>query len=380
MDYEDRIRTLADRAKKQKEHISTEEATKTALVMPFIAALDYDIFNPLEVIPEYTADIGTKKGEKVDYAIKQNDKIIMLIECKWHGCDLNNEHASQLFRYFSSTEARFGILTNGLIYRFFSDLEQPNKMDERPFYEFNILNFESHQIDELKKFTKHHFSLEDIITTASTLKYTGAVKKILGQELLDPSESFVRFFASQIYDGKLTKSVLEQFKEIVKDARNQFINNKINDRLKSVLAQATTPEEKQDKNTKQKEPSSSENAILRTEEEMQAYYMVKAILRASVASNRIYMRDHKNYRLILLDNTNRKPICRLYFSDSAKKQIMLFNNDSKEKLPIRDLNDIFSHAETLLTTIDEYENKKTSTDEATNQAVQGKTTSEYEHA
>ena len=179
MDLIDKIKDIAARIPKQIEFIKTEEATKNAFIMPFISALGYDVFNTLEVIPEFTADIGTKKGEKVDYAIKKDDDIIILIECKWSGADLQKEHASQLYRYFSATESRFAILTNGVDYLFYSDIDEPNKMDSKPFFIFNILDFQDHQITELKKFTKAAFSLDDILTTASTLKYTGAIKKVL---------------------------------------------------------------------------------------------------------------------------------------------------------------------------------------------------------
>jgi len=159
MDLIDRIKDLASRIPNQIEHIQTEEATKNAFIMPFISALGYDVFNPTEVIPEFTSDIGTKKGEKVDYAIKKDDDIIILIECKWSGADLHQDQASQLYRYFSTTEARFAILTNGITYEFYSDIDEPNKMDSKPFFTFNILGFQDHQINELKKFTKSAFSL-----------------------------------------------------------------------------------------------------------------------------------------------------------------------------------------------------------------------------
>jgi len=145
--------------------------------MPFISALGYDVFNSTEVISEFTVDIGAKKGEKVDYAIKKEGEIIILIECKWSGADLHQDHASQLYRYFSATEARFAILTNGIDYEFYSDIDESNKMDSKPFFTFNIPNFQDHQIAELKKFIKSTFSLDDILTTASTFKYTGAIKK-----------------------------------------------------------------------------------------------------------------------------------------------------------------------------------------------------------
>ena len=138
MDFIDKIREFASRIPNQLGHIQTEEATKNALVLPFITALGYNVFDPTEVVPEFTADIGTKKGEKVDYAVLKDGKPILLFECKWCGTDLEREHASQLYRYFSVTDGRFGVLTNGIIYRFYSDLEKENKMDEKPFFEFIV--------------------------------------------------------------------------------------------------------------------------------------------------------------------------------------------------------------------------------------------------
>ncbi|WP_313033128.1 type I restriction endonuclease [Massilia alkalitolerans] len=157
MDLIDQLRTLATRIQNTKSLIQTEEATKNAMVMPFIQLLGYNVFDPTEVTPELVADIGTKKGEKVDYAILRNGDPIMLFECKKCGADLHINHAGQLFRYFHVTESRFGVLTNGLKYRFFTDLEQPNKMDDTPFFEFDILDFKERDVEELKKWTCQKF-------------------------------------------------------------------------------------------------------------------------------------------------------------------------------------------------------------------------------
>ncbi|RYZ96434.1 MAG: restriction endonuclease, partial [Moraxellaceae bacterium] len=162
MDFIDQLRMLSTRITNTKNLIQTEEATKNSMVMPLIQILGYNVFDPLEVTPELISDIGTKKGEKVDYAILKDGKPIMLFECKKAGADLHINHASQLFRYFHVTAARFGVLTNGLVYRFFTDLEQPNKMDEKPFFEFNILDFKERDVDELKKFAKAAFDLDTI--------------------------------------------------------------------------------------------------------------------------------------------------------------------------------------------------------------------------
>ena len=136
MDLIDTLTALSNRIPKVLKTIQTEEATKNALIMPFIQALGYNVFDPFEVAPEYTADVGTKKNEKVDYVIMREDRPCILIECKSSSTNLNINHASQLFRYFGVTEARFAILTNGIDYKFFTDIEAPNKMDERPFSNF----------------------------------------------------------------------------------------------------------------------------------------------------------------------------------------------------------------------------------------------------
>ncbi len=352
MDLVDKIKELASRIPKQLEHIKTEEATKNAFVMPFINALGYDVFNPLEVVPEFTADVGTKKGEKVDYAIKKDDSIVMLIECKWCGCDIAKEHPTQLYRYFSVTESRFGILTNGIVYRFFSDIEEKNKMDLKPFSEFNILNFEDLQMEELKKFTKSSFDLEDILATASTLKYTGAIKKIFGEEIANPSDEFVKFFASQVYSGVKTQAIITQFSKIVKDALNQFIREKINDRLKSALNDVRDPEPEETEEAKTAE--NAENEAVANEEEIEGYHIVKAIVRDAVDVKRVSMRDTKSYCGILLDDNNRKPICRLHFKSATKKYLATFCQKDETKHLVSNVNDIYNFSEEIKSSLSEY--------------------------
>jgi len=351
MDLIDKINDISSRIEKQIDHIKTEEATKNAFIMPFISALGYDIFNPLEVIPEFTADVGSKKGEKVDYAIKKGNDVIILIECKWSGANLSKDNASQLKRYFHVTDARFGILTNGIIYKFYSDLEQPNKMDTKPFFEIDLSNFEPHQIEELKKFNKESFSIENILTTASKLKYTHAIKKVLMEELESPSEEFVRFFLSRVYDGVKRQNVIEEFTDIVKDARSQFINDQITSRLKSAMTSDRKTSLEPETNTPDELSLDVDHGIVTTDEEIEAYNIVKAMLREVVDVKRIFMRDTKSYCGILLDDNNRKPICRLHFNYS-QKYIGIINDDKKEvRIAINDLDELFSHSDILKETV-----------------------------
>jgi len=347
-----KIQEIANRFQKQKENIQTEEATKNALVMPFIISLGYDVFNPVEVTPEYIADVGIKKGEKIDYVIKKDKKVIILIECKSVNSNLNKAQASQLYRYFSTTKARVAILTNGITYQFFSDIEEPNKMDSKPFFVFNILDFEEHHIDELEKLTKQHFSIENIVKTAIILKYKNNIKEILNKEMENPSEDFVRFFASKIHTGRLTKQAIDQFKDLVKDARNEFVNEKVNEQLKfNLISNLSSKDE--DQNNK-KEQNIKNDGIITTQEEIDAYNIVKSMLRNTVDVRRITMRDKKSYCNILLDNNNRKIICRLYFNNS-KKYISFIKDKKENKISISDLNDIFQYSENIQASIIEHE-------------------------
>lgn len=353
MDFIDRVRELSQKAQKAREQVQTEEATKNALVMPFINnVLEYNVFDPTEVVPELTADVGIKKGEKVDYALLKEGKPLILFECKSVGTDLSKEQASQLYRYFSATEARFGVLTDGIVYRFYSDLEQPNLMDAKPFFEFNLLDFEESHVEELKKFSKSSFNLDAIRTTASELKYTKEIEKMLAEEWTAPSEDFVRFLVSRVYSGHKTQAVIQQFTPMAKLAFQQFISGRIKDRLRSALAveTASLDDAQQQPATPQPKSATPTSDITTTIEELQAYYIVKSMLREVVDPKRIIMRDAKSYCAILLDDNNRKPICRLYL-DSVRKQVGLFDErKNEERVSIEHLDDIYTYAEKLKAT------------------------------
>ena len=355
MDFIEKIQEIAQRIPKQIVHIQTEEATKNAFVMPFIQALGYNIFNPAEVIPEFTADVGTKKGEKVDYAIVKDGSIAVLIECKWCGQCLDGCHASQLYRYFSVTDARFGILTNGIFYRFFSDIDETNKMDSKPFFEFDLQSFDDDKVAELKKFSKSAFNLDNILTTASELKYTGTIKKLFAEELSNPSPDFVRFFAAQVYSGRLTQPVMNQFTGIVKQALSQSLREKVNDRLKSALAV-----DQDDKNTEiaaeitvDEGQQKAGDVIETTPDEVEAFNIIKAIGREVVQVSRIIMRDKKRYCGILFDDNNRKPICRLHFN-GQQKYLGLIKEKEEDKVPINSVDDIFQYGDRIKETLKEY--------------------------
>lgn len=364
MDFIDQLRVLGARIATTKDIIQTEEATKNAMIMPFIQILGYNVFDPLEVTPELIADIGTKKGEKVDYAILRDGKPIILFECKKSGGDLSINHAAQLFRYFHVTEARFGVLTNGLTYRFFTDLEQPNKMDEKPFFEFNILDFKERDVEELKKFAKAAFDLDTILTTANELKYTRVIQSKLAEWMMNPSEEFVRLVSAELVGTKrFTPQIKDQFTSVAKRAFEQLIGEKINERLKGAMAPESVtiaeraPQLSQQVNVENVNviPVVPEPTIVTSAEEVEAFHTIRAILRGTVPAKRVFMRDAQSYCAILLDDNNRKAVCRLRFNNTQKLKLGIFNDQKDELIhDLESIEDIFNYSEQIKATVHSY--------------------------
>lgn len=332
--FTEQLKGLATRVRNLKDSIATEEATKTAIVMPFFQALGYDVFNPLEFSPEFIADVGIKKGEKVDYAILKDGLPVILIECKSINEKLT-KHDSQLFRYFGTTTAKFSILTNGVEYKFFTDLEVPNKMDTTPFFVFNILELRENHINEISKFRKESFDLEGISSNASDLKYLNALKAYLIEQFETPDDEFVKFLVQQIYDGIKTKTTLEKFTPIISKGLQQIVNEKVNDKLNAALK--STGDNKI-QITLESEPQEvteiieiEDDGIVTTMEELETYSIVKVILKDTISPNRVFYRDNKSYFNVLIDDSIRKWIIRAYFTESRNYIVLNDAQNDKER-------------------------------------------------
>ncbi|MCT4665655.1 MAG: type I restriction enzyme HsdR N-terminal domain-containing protein [Flavobacteriales bacterium] len=344
MELKQKLNNLHERVDNLKAQITTEEATKNAFVMPFLQILGYDIFNPIEVVPEFTADLGTKKGEKVDYAIMKDGQPIIIIECK-HWKEKLDSHASQLHRYFNVTKSRFAILTNGVKYEFYTDLEKSNIMDSKPFLEINLDKLKDNNVKQLIKFQKENYNQNDILNSASSLKYIKALRVEFEKELESPSDELTKILVKRFFDGKLNSNRLENFKEYLASAIKSSINDTINNRLHKALSTQAEKEE---------EISIEDSKINTTEEELEGFQIVKAILRQKISSNQIAHRDTQSYFGILFEDNNRKPICRLYV-EGERKRIGLFDEDKKEiKHDIDSIEDIYKFSELLLATTEMY--------------------------
>lgn len=334
MDFADRILGLVDQFEAVKADIKTEEATKMSMVMPLLQALGYNVFNPNEVVPEYVADIGEKKGEKVDYAIMDNGIPVILIEAKACGVDLN-PHGNQLKRYFGPTlDARFAILTNGIEYRFYSDFDHANNMDTKPFLVVQLQpGIRETTIKELKKFHKDNFDSESILDNAQALKYTRELKNYLRAQLNEPEEDFLRFLVKQIYDGTVTKKILDRMEPIVIKAFGNFVDEMVSDQLNAAYRKAKETE------ATSAEPE-VENLIVTTNEEIEGYHIIKAMLRSRIDADRIQHKDTQSYFGIMVDGNIRKWFCRLFF-DSKKKFIVRRTDDGDERINIESLDDLY---------------------------------------
>ena len=325
--------------------VKTEEATKMSLVVPMLQTWGYDPFNPLEVTPEYTADVGVKQKEKVDYAIMKDGEPIILIECKPVGMQLDR-HGSQLFRYFSVCPAKIGILTNGVEYRFFSDTEHENQMDLVPFLTVNILDLKPGQEVQLSKFCREEFDMESLMPSIEALALKRQIQEAIARALDDPPEDVIKYFIRQVHDGQVTAKVMERFTPLIKDGLRSYFNDRVNARLQNAISDE--PEEIPD----------NIDGIVTTEDELNGYRIVQAICTELVDPSRLFIRDNKTYCNILLDDTNRQQVCRLYLNTS-KWYIGTFEEKTENKQAIEKLGDIYLHRDQILGSIKRYtENKE----------------------
>ena len=354
MDFKDQITQLAERISKQKDVIQTEEATKNAFIMPMIAVLGYDVFNPFEVVPEMDCDL-TRKGDRIDYAIKKDNATILLIECKHCGQNLDL-HNTQLAKYYAASNARFGILTNGIEYRFYADLDKINIMDKNPFLIVNMLNLSDNVIEQLKKFHKSYYNESDILSTAQELQITIQIKDLLIRNFQNPGEDFTRYFIRCLNDGKSTAKQVELYKPILKKSIASVINDIISDRLNVTIK--NEGQEQQDKESSITSDtnhttygvvySDAENGIATTQEEIDAYNIIRSILHKYISDDKILYKDFKSYFAIGIENPSYWWICRLAFGQRNKSIYFPAEGyKSQTKVNIDTIDDIFKYADKI---------------------------------
>ena len=292
------IQALAERVREALKEGLNEANTKTSLVLPFLNALGYDVFNHNEVALEYTSEWGTKKGEKVDIAVLRNGEPIILIECKALGEPLDTGKCSQLFRYFTTQSARIGILTDGQKYLLFSDIEKKNIMDDKPFLEIDMLNFNERFLPELQKLTKDSWDIDGVLSSAETLKYVRAIKLLIAKDIAEPSDFLVKYYAKQCFDGIIVSRVLNQFRMVVKRAFAEYISDQFSKRVNSIQVaaeqEAAQSQEVSEKNI-QALPHDEGDGIVTHDSEIWAYFIIRTLVSEVIDLSRVFLRDKKTY-------------------------------------------------------------------------------------
>ena len=341
MNLTEKINQLKDRAINLKDSLETEEATKNALIMPFLNALGYDVFNPLEVVPEYVADSRLKKDEKVDYAIMKDGAPAILVECKKVAIEKLDikKHAGQLFKYFTASKAKFIILTNGIVYKFFSDLEEKNILDKEPFFVFNLLDFKENQIENLSEFHKENFNVQKVFENAGDLKFIRQFAEVLENEYRNLSDDFVKHLIDKSnLECRKTNNVIEKHKTTAKEAFNMFMSKVMKTSLNLSLEEKTEDKPQEE--------------IVTTLEELEGYAIVKSLLYGVIDISRVTYRDNRSYFNVLLDDNIKKTVCRLYFNRS-QKYIAFLEGTKENKTPINSINDIFQFKEQIINKVSE---------------------------
>lgn len=353
--FSNELKTLSMRIAEQKETVKTEEATKMFFIVPFFQVLGYNVFNPFEFVPEYTADIQLKNGDKVDYAILLENKPVILIEAKHWEENLDN-HIGQLNKYFMSSSAKFGILTNGIEYRFYTDLDELNKMDKIPFLSFKITDLKDNVINELKKFKKDEFSVNKIMNTAEELKNTNSVFDFIAKQFDNPSDEFIKLVLTEIYNGIKTQNVIDKFQPIVKKSFNLFVNSFVNKRIENML-QSESISEKNIITQDDEVIEETTSKIITKEDEIQAFYIIKSILAGFIPLNKITYKDTENYFGILFDNKVTKWICRLKLGDLKKSIIFPEIPDVPPRCYIENLDDIYKYKNEIIKSAERFIDK-----------------------
>ena len=263
----------------------------------------------------------------------------MLIECKPANIKLTSNHKNQLYRYFSVSDVKIAVLTNGSIYQFFTDYDNPGRMDENPFLEVDLRYLTDQKIESLKLFTKDNFSLEKIQENVKELRYRQAIHEVLLGEIRYPSDELMHVIAKKVYSGVLTKSRMKYFERIIAEEIKDVFDNDYELDLSDIIT---------------------------IDEEIEGFYIVRAIVSEVIDSNRVSIRDVKSYCGILLDDNHHYPICRLYFNDLDNLVVAFFDSMQKdkhggkveEKIVINKVVDIYNYKEKLLDTVRAYEKIK----------------------
>ena len=280
---------------KATEKCANEAQTRLYLIEPIIQVLGYSSFD--DMLTEINAGWGAK-NDRADIGLlvkdKKNPEII--IECKSLGKKLTDKEASQLNNYFINTKnSKIGILTNGLEWRFYSvnNSTKSQNLFEIPFLVLDFSDINDELIEQLSKFHRNFLvtNLNELLDETQEFYFMQGFDKALSEELFEPSDDFIKAIFSRM-------DVKKNLTDTIKDKIKLLINsNSIQTALLKVI----------------EEESKSGNMVITTAEELKIYHTVKTILvhNKKIDAERITYRDQKNSFNVLVDNNNKKIVCKI---------------------------------------------------------------------
>lgn len=328
--------------------ITNEAQTKQYLISPILRAMGYDVNNPRDVIAEYTADFARKKGKKVDYVVKVDDEVVFLIECKHHTNKLEIQAREQLEMYFRRDEVeegRVAILTNGIIWKFYTDSHTERKLDDEPFYVLNLHDKSTYS--KLESFTSDNFDTDKALKDAKEKKeilsmstFFDIIFDINQNSTTDEYKSIfnaMRSVSEDIDFGVLTENKVNSLKKPFLLARDHFIQNYVNKKLSN----NSTSE---DENIEEQEFTDMEREGMR---------FVSAILDGVCDTKNLELRNQKGLgrSVVLFECNKRKPIVEMNF---MKKPYTIWVGKDKEMIEIESTLDLFKYKEKIISALDFY--------------------------
>jgi hypothetical protein len=282
------------------EMCTNEAQTRKFLIEPFFQTLNYQ---STDLIPEYNADFGDRISNKVDYAIRINPKKkeYILVEAKKHNTKLSDKEAGQLNGYFGVTKnSKIAVLTNGIEYKFFSDVCEPNIIDSKPFFTFHLINYSESDLEGLIKFDKRFINVPEIIKAAQTTVFNQSFETAFFNELVAPSKDLLKLIHKNMtFQSKFNE---DSQKNMIGQINSTFLRT-MYDR-KVVL-----------------EASSNSQGVITTESEIQAYHTIRTLLiqNKKIPRERLGFKDYKGFFTIGVDDNSKKVICKLMFNGAVLK-------------------------------------------------------------
>lgn len=296
VDMKDGISAYIRRVKDLCDHVrGNEQATKQSLVGPLFSLLGYDLTDPRECIPEYKTDFGTGRSVKpVDWSFASNGKPIFFVEAKEAGKKLSG-YSEQLGDYFAkSTDVKLGILTNGVQWKFYTDVENANVMDKEPFVTWDVLSDEEAPLDLLTVLHKNQYNPQLIRTFAERNRNRNLLVSEL-TKLLEPSSDLVRLAVANIETRRLTDAVVDTWKPVLKSAIEEWARQ----RTLNLILNPPKPQE----------VSTQSDRVVTTQEELRTFEAIKTLLGPDMP---IAYQDTYSYFKIHLPERHTWAICRLY--------------------------------------------------------------------